>query len=127
MAAKSGEELMELGREFYGSNPDLMDAMVEASKVLSDSGVTTSANFLTNFARWYSQLGCRSVSRLCRCFDGVFIVSGRGEYKIPNATAAYLGRELRNRLSQYPGFRIRDGHSKIDEVNNCKEIGRGES
>lgn len=126
MAAQSGEELYELGREFYGRNPDLMSAMVGAAKVLSDSNVTTSANFLTNFARWYSQLGYRNVSRMCRCFDGVFVVDGDGDYRIPNATATYLGRELQRRLADYPGFRIRNNHSKIDELNDCKEVGDAE-
>lgn len=116
MAELSGHGLLEQGREFYEDNGALLDAMVSAAKVLSDHGIVTSANFLTNFARWYSQLGYTGVVELCTCFEGVRINGFDGEWKIPNATATYLGRYLERVLHDYPRFRIHNHSSKIDSA-----------
>lgn len=91
----SGERLADEGKSFYDDNPELLDAHLAAARLLQDRGVTVSARFLTEFARWATKLTWL-MPELYRIYIGV-PVKGRDGLKIPNATSAWLTRWLRER------------------------------
>lgn len=103
----TGEQLDDEGRTFYEANPALLKAHLKAARLLQDRGVTVSARFLTEFARWATKLTWL-MPELYRIYAGV-PVEGRGGLKIPNATSAWLTRYLRRQ-----GIDASQNRSKMD-------------
>lgn len=103
----TGDRLADEGRTFYDENPVLLKAHLEAARLLQDRGVTVSARFLTEFARWATKLTWL-MPELYRIYAGV-PVEGRDGLKIPNATSAWLTRWLREN-----GIRASRTRSKMD-------------
>lgn len=103
----SGERLADEGKSFYDDNPALLNAHLQAARVLQDRGVTVSARFLTEFARWATKLAWL-MPALCSIYAAV-PVNGRDGLKIPNATSAWLTRWL-----QGQGIKTSRTRSKMD-------------
>lgn len=103
----TGERLADEGKSFYDDNPELLDAHLEAARLLQDRGITVSARFLTEFARWATRLTWL-MPELYRIYAAV-PVEGRDGLKIPNATSAWLTRWL-----QRQGVGASRSRSKMD-------------
>lgn len=111
----SADELLAQAEDYASRNPQLTDAMIRASRVLSDNGIRTSARFLCEFVRWLRKFGPEGMLELLSCFDGLNIY-GNDDYALPNAISAYYTRVLARANEGYPGFRITMAASKLDEV-----------
>lgn len=111
----SADEMLAQAEEYAARNPQLTSAMIQASRVLSDNGIRTSARFLCEFVRWLRKFGPDGMQELLACFEGLNIY-GNDNYALPNAISAYYTRVLAKANDGYPGFRITMAPSKLDEV-----------
>lgn len=101
---------------FYGANPDLLAAHVEAARLLNDNGMTVSATFLTQLVRWLSKMP-HLLPQLMDCYAGIVVQKVEthgGDFKVANVTATGLGRYLKKL-----GFDVRLSKSKLDGVANA--------
>ena len=107
----SAERIQEEFELFYDANPDLLQAHVEAAKLLNEHGVTVSATFLTQLVRWMSKMW--PLWDELRGIDEDIIVqkveTHGGDFKVANVTATPLGRYLKDL-----GFKVRLAKSKLD-------------
>lgn len=115
---KSADRIQEEFEIFYENNPDLLAAHIEAARVLNEHGITVSATFLTQFARWFSKMPYL-LDVLLDCYRDVVVnkVEALGsDFKIANTTATPLGRYLKKL-----GFKVRLSKSKLDELEGDDE------
>lgn len=109
--AMSARQIQDEFDAFYGANPDLLQAHVDASRMLNEHGVTVSATFLTQFVRWLSKMPYL-LPALMECYEGIVVrkvETHGGDFKVANVTATPLGRYLKDL-----GFDVRLSKSKLD-------------
>lgn len=111
----SAEDMLAQAEGYAERNPGLTNALIRASRVLSDHNIRTSARFLCEFVRWLRKFGEPGMRELLDCF-GDLDVYGNDEYAIPNAVSAYYTRVIARANEGYPGFKITMTPSKLDEV-----------
>ena len=83
----------ERAKEYFDRNPEFLDAMRRAARVMEAKCGKVSARFLVEFARWLRFIGWSGMEELLGCFSRIR-VAGEDVAAIPNAYSAYLTRVL---------------------------------
>ena len=100
--------LQERAESYFDSNPELVDAMRRAARVMESRCGKVSARFLVEFARWLRFVGWSGMEELLGCFSGLH-VAGDDVAAMPNAYSAYL-----TRLLEADGVKVTKAKSVMD-------------
>lgn len=100
--------LQERAESYFDANPELLDAMRRAARVMESKCGKVSARFLVEFARWLRFVGWSGMEELLGCFSGLH-VAGEDVAAMPNAYSAYL-----TRLLEADGVKVTKARSVMD-------------
>ena len=119
MGAKTKRQLVEETEEWVEKNPMAYTALVEASKVISNTGNDTPFKFLAEIIRYSKVLGKDALGEIISILDGIEFA--KGEYAVPNQIVSGLARRISKELEGYPNFHAVFRKSKFDEPDEAEQ------
>lgn len=119
MGAKTKRQLVEETEDWVEKNPKAYTALVEASKVISDTGNDTPFKFLAEIIRYNKVFGKAALDEIIDVLDGIEFA--KGEYAVPNQIVSGLARRISKELEGYPNFHANLRKSKFDEPDEAEQ------
>lgn len=119
MGAKTKRQLVEETEDWVEKNPKAYTALVEASKVISNTGNDTPFKFLAEIIRYNKVFGKAALDEIIDVLDGIEFA--KGEYAVPNQIVSGLARRISKELEGYPNFHANLRKSKFDEPDEVEQ------
>lgn len=119
MGAKTKRQLVEETEGWVEKNPQAYTALVEASKVISNTGNDTPFKFLAEIIRYNKVFGKAALDEIIDVLDGIEFA--KGEYAVPNQIVSGLARRISKELEGYPNFHANLRKSKFDEPDEVEQ------
>ncbi|MBR3226858.1 MAG: hypothetical protein IKF78_16210 [Atopobiaceae bacterium] len=119
MGAKTKKQLVEETEDWVEKNPMAYIALVEASKVISNTGNDTPFKFLAEIIRYNKVFGKAALDEIIDVLDGIEFA--KGEYAVPNQIVSGLARRISKELEGYPNFHAVFRKSKFDEPDEVEQ------
>ena len=119
MGAKTKKQLVEETEDWVEKNPMAYIALVEASKVISNTGNDTPFKFLAEIIRYNKVFGKAALDEIIDVLDGIEFA--KGEYAVPNQIVSGLARRISKELEGYPKFHAVFRKSKFDEPDEVEQ------
>lgn len=116
---KTKKQLVFETDEWIRKNPKAYTALVEASKVISNTGNDTPFKFLAEIIRYNKVLGKAALDEIIDVLDGIEFA--KGEYAVPNQIVSGLARRISKELEGYPNFHANLRKSKFDEPDEAEQ------
>lgn len=109
---KTAEELWEATEKWVDDNPMAYAALIRATRAVSDRGIETPMNFLSEMLRYNSVMGTDLMHQLVDTLSHIAFFDG--EFAIPNAVVPGVAR-----LISAQGYPVKLGKSRMDEVSHA--------